>query len=154
MNIPDLQEINMKFTLFIIAAFIIWFSSIWVAVLSLLSFIGGWKTLSRLYPLTFASEGHNAVKYSMSSIKMGFVNYRSCVNVFFTETGIIFKIMKIFSVMHKPLFIPYDKISEAQQGKLFISTYTSFIIENKKITIYGKAGDELFLRLKSRGISG
>ena len=97
----------MTLTLLIICAFIVWFSSIWVAVLSLLSFIGGWKKLSRLYPAT--SNGINAVstKFTMSSIKMGFVNYRSCVHIISPKTGFYLKSMKIFSIMHKPLFIPY-----------------------------------------------
>ena len=115
----------MMLTAVIIAAFIVWFSSLWVAVLSLLSFIGGWKKLSRLYPLKSSDKNNTAQKYSMSSLKMGFVNYRSCVNISFTETGIILETIKIFSVMHPPLFIPYYKITDAQRGKFFI-TFTSF----------------------------
>jgi len=143
----------MKLTLIIIAAFVIWFSSIWIAVLSLLSIIGGWKTLSRIYPLSLNGRESNTVKYSMSSMRMGFVNYRSCVTISFTGTGIILETMKIFSIMHKPIFIPYTKISGIKKGKLFFSTYTSFIVENKKIVIYGKAGDELFSRLSTAGSS-
>lgn len=136
----------MMLTLLIISAFIVWFSSLWVGVLSLLSLIGGWKKQSRIYPLKSTDKADNAVRYSMSSLKMGFVNYRSCVNISFTETGIILETIKIFSIMHPPLFIPYYKISDAQQGKFFI-TYTSFRIGDKKITIYGKPGDEIFSRL-------
>jgi hypothetical protein len=139
----------MKLTLLIIAAFIIWFSSLWVAVLSILSFIGGWNSLSRLYPLAPSEKNNAAVKYSMSSMRLGFVNYRSCAGISFTGTGVIFEMMKIFSIMHKPLFIPYSAISEAEKGKFF-TTYTKCRVENKKIIIYGKAGDELFSRLQSR----
>lgn len=138
----------MMLTAVIIAAFIVWFSSLWVAVLSLLSFIGGWKKLSRLYPLKSSDKNNTARKYSWSSIKMGFVNYRSCINISFTGTGIILETIKIFSIMHQPLFIPYNKITDLQKGKFFI-TFTSFILGEKKITIYGKAGEEIFSRLSS-----
>jgi hypothetical protein len=139
----------MRFTLLIIAAFIIWFSSLWVAILSILSFIGGWNALSRLYPLSASERNNAAVKYSLCSMKLGFVNYRSCANISFTETGVILEMMKIFTIMHKPLFIPYSRISGAEKGKFF-TTYTQCSVENKKIVIYGKAGDELFARLQSR----
>jgi len=89
-----------------------------------------------------------AAKYSFSSIKMGIVSYRSCINISFTGNGIILEAMKIFSIRHKPLFIPYNKIQGAQKGKAF-STYITFTIENKKITIFGKAGEKLFSRLSS-----
>ena len=139
----------MMLTLLIICAFIIWFSSIWIAVLSLLSFIGGWKKLSRLYPASSSDINAGSKKYKMSSIKMGFASYRSCVHIGFTERGISLEVMKIFSIMHKPLFIPFDKISEVQKGK-FIIDYTSFKVDGKKITFYGKAGDELFSRISAR----
>lgn len=142
----------MMLTLVIITAFIIWFSSIWIAVLSLMSFIGGWKKLSRIYPSASSYIKNNDVKYHMSSMKMGFVNYRLCINITFTGTGILIETLKIFSVMHRPIFIPYNKISDVQTGKVF-STYTAFTVEDKKITIYGKAGEELSSRLSSRGTS-
>ncbi len=137
----------MPLTLLIIAAFIIWFSSLWVAVLSLLSIIGGWNKLSRLYPLKLTDKTGHPEKYSMSSMKMGFANYRSCMNISFTETGFIIEAVKIFSVMHKPLFIPYNKISNIQSGKIFFTTYISFTIEDKKIAIFGKAGEVLSTKL-------
>jgi len=137
----------MKLTLVIIAAFIIWFCSVWVAVLSLLSIIGGWKTLGRLYPLTFTEMKNRALKYSMSSVRVGFVNYNYTVNIYFAEAAIILETIKIFSVMHKPLIIPYNRITGVERGKVF-STFTKFIVDDKKIIIYGKAGDELYSRLQ------
>jgi len=142
----------MTLTLIIIGSFIVWFSSLWVAILSLMSIIGGWKGLSRIHPLTPDVLNEHAVKYSMSSIKLGLINYRSCVNVSFTETGIIFEIIKIFSVRHKPLFIPYNKIANVENGRNFF-TYTKFIIDGKRIVLYGKAGDELLSRFPSAGSS-
>jgi len=137
----------MSFNLFIIVAFIIWFSSLWISIMTLLSFIGGWKKLSRLYPLTLSSAGVSKVKYSMSSMKMGLVNYRSCSVISLTETGIILEIIKLFSISHKPIFIPYGKITGAEKGKYFFSTYTRFTVDDKKIIVYGKPGDELYSRL-------
>ena len=138
----------MMLTLIIVCAFIIWFSSVWIAVLSLMSFIGGWNTLSRLYPPAISEKNNISAKYPFSSIKMGIVSYRSCINISFTGNGIILEAMKIFSIGHKPVFIPYNKIQGAQKGKAF-STYITFTIENKKITIFGKAGEKLFSRLSS-----
>ena len=77
---------------------------------------------------------------------MGLFNYNSCVTVSFTDKGIILEVMKIFSFMHKPVFIPYNKINGAERKK-FLSLYTEFIIEDKTIAIFGRAGEELFSRL-------
>lgn len=137
----------MKLTIIIVAAFIVWFSSLWIAVLSVLSIVGGWKKLSGIFPLSPYNRTDTVVKYSMSSIKIGLINYNSCALVSFTESGIIIEMIKIFSVMHKPLFIPYERMSGARRGKVFFSMYTSFTVENKTIMIFGKPGDELCERL-------
>ncbi len=137
----------MKLTLIIIIAFIVWFSSLWVAVLSIMSIIGGWNKLYRIYPLSLNEVTHDLVKYSMCSLKIGLINYNACAKISFTGRGFILEMMKIFTVMHKPLFIPYEMISDAKRGKIFFSTYTSFTIENKTIVIFGKAGDELHTRI-------
>ena len=142
----------MKFTIFIIMAFIVWFSSIWVAVLSLLSFIGGWKYLARFYPLKSTDKESSASKFFMCSIKMGYISYRSCINISLTQSGMIIETLKIFSMMHKPLFIPFSKISEVQNGKSIL-TCTEFKIDDKKIVIYGKAGEELFSKIQSNDLS-
>lgn len=139
----------MTFTLLIITAFIVWFSSVWIAVLSLLSFIGGWKSLSVLHPITLSDKDESTVRYSMSSIKMGFINYRSCVFISLTKTGIILEMLKIFSTMHKPVFIPYSRMSDIQQVKA-LPACTSITVDDKKVLVYGKAGEELFSRLSSR----
>lgn len=136
----------MKTTLLIIAAFIIWISTLWTAVLSVLSIVGGWRKLSILYPLKFRDRDSSPLRLPMSRIKMGFINYNSCVNILFTETGIILEIMKIFSFMHKPVFIPFDKITDAAR-KQFLSSYTEFTVEKIKIAVFGKAGEELFSKL-------
>lgn len=136
----------MEFTLLIITAFIIWFSTVWIAVISLLSFISGWSALGRSYPAGFSGDNILISKFPMSSIKLGFVNYRSCITISFTGTGIKIEIMKLFSLKHKPLFIPYDKISGVKKGRVSAS-FTEFMIGTKKILFFGKPGDELFSRL-------
>ena len=136
----------MTFTLFVITAFIIWLASIWTAILSLISIIGGWKALSVLYPPDPSQKNDHGVKYSMCSIKLGLITYRYCINIFFTDTGINLDVIKIFRVMHKPVFIPYDRISGAEKGKS-LNTYTKFKADGKTIMIYGNAGEELFSRL-------
>jgi hypothetical protein len=136
----------MTLTFIIITGFILWFTLLWIFVLSIMSVIGGWKKLSRLYPPPLSHASGSAVKFSMCSAGLGFVRYRNIVNITFTQTGIIMEVIKIFSFMHRPVFLPYEKMKEAQKGKFF-STYIKFMIEDKKITIYGKAGDELFSRI-------
>ena len=126
----------MTFILLIITAFIVWFSSVWIAVLTLLSFIGGWKNLSVLHPVTLSDKDESAATYPMSSIKMGTVNYRSCVFISFTKTGIVLEMLKIFTTMHKPVFIPYSRMSDIQSKP----AQTMFTVDNKKVIIYGKAG--------------
>lgn len=129
--------------LFITVAFFIWFASLWVSILSLLSFIGGWNKLSRIFPVSLPDRETATVKYSMSSLKIGLVSYRYCTAITFTGTGIILEMPKIFSIMHKPLLIPYNRISDVRKRENF-SASTEFTAGEKKILIYGKAGEKFY----------
>ncbi len=140
----------MNNVILVIIAFIVWFAAIWTSVLTLLSLIGGWKKLSNRYPVTLSAGSSQGERFTMASARFGFVNYRSCVNITFTETGIIFSLMKIFSIMHRPIFIPYVKISGVERGKLFLP-FTRFTVDGKKISVYSDAGERLFQRLTYSG---
>ncbi len=138
----------MKLTIIVISAFIIWFFAVWTSVVALISIIGGWKTLSVLYPADRELKNDSEKKFSFCSIRLGMVGYRSCINIYFFNDGIMFEVMKIFRVMHKPVFIPYNRITGIKKGK-FITSYIEFSVDQKKVIIYGKAGAELFSRLDS-----
>jgi len=101
----------MTITFIIIAGMIIWFIILWTLVISILSIISGWRKLSILYPDPLMPEDESSVKFSMCSLKLGFISYNSIVHITFTGYGIILRVMKIFSFMHKPIYISLMKKS-------------------------------------------
>lgn len=139
----------MALTLIIITAFIIWFIILWTLIVSMLSMISGWKKLSSLYPADSSVCNGYCTTFRFSSIRLGLISYNNIAAVILTETGIILRMIKIFSFMHRPIFIPYEKITDIDNGGLFI-TRTGFRVSGKKILIYGKAGNVLFSRLQHR----
>lgn len=137
------MEITMNTVILIVIAFIVWFGAVWTSVLTLLSLIGGWRKLSLTYPASLSAVTRDGERFPYVSARFGFINYRSCVSITFTETGILFTVMKLFSIMHSPIHIPYSKISGIEKGKLFL-TYTGFSVDGKKILLYGEAGERLY----------
>lgn len=135
----------MTITFIIIAGLIIWFVVLWTLVMSLMSIISGWRKLSLLYPAPQTVNDDSSLRFSMCSLRMGFISYNSIADITFTHSGIVFKVMKIFSFMHKPIFIPYEKISDVENGRKFF-TFTSFRLGGKKIHFYGRPGEELYSR--------
>jgi hypothetical protein len=139
----------MTLTFILIAGLAVWFIILWSLVISLMSMLSGWRSLSRMYPAPVPGDSGQKRIFSMCSIRLGFISYNNIAYITFTDTGIILKVMKIFSIMHRPIFIPYAKITGAAKGKTFF-TYTGFNLDGRKIYVYSRAGEELFSRLSSQ----
>jgi hypothetical protein len=136
----------MTLTLILIIGLAIWFVFLWTLVMTLLSLISGWRRFSLLYPAPVTAGDNTSLKFSMCSIRVGLISYNNIADVIFSHSGIVLKVMKIFSFMHKPIFIPYEKITDVMQGRKFF-IYTSFKVDGKKIFFYGKPGEELYSRM-------
>lgn len=121
------------------------FAGLWCAVLAILSFLGGWRRLAALHPapdhmLTTGRE------FTFQSARMRMVNYSLCVKVRIHDEGIVVSIAKLFSFMHKPVFIPYSEMKEPSIGR-FVTEYIVFRTSDVRIEIYGSSAEEIRQRL-------
>ncbi len=118
--------------------FIPLFILLWMGVTSLMAIVGGWHGLARSCPMPKVLN-ETGVRYSFQSIRIGFFgNYRSSVNVTVYNQGISMVPLLIFSMLHKPLFIPYTSMADVAFEK-FIVNYVSFTLGNRKIRIWGRS---------------
>lgn len=139
----------MKTGLLIAAAFAVFFVFLWSNILTLLSFVSGWRRLSIDSPAP-GTAVPGEVTYSFQSMRLGFVNYNSCVRARFTDPGIIFSTIRPFTFMHSPFIVRYEKISGVKTGKFFLP-FIEFTAEGKKFRISGKSALELERRIMAPG---
>lgn len=131
----------MYYAPFITMGILLRFGLLWCSVLSLLSFAGGWRRLSLKYP---APENPPAAgkEYRFQSVRLRLVNYSLCMTVITTDTGVMLKVMKLFSFMHRPMFIPYPEMKEPSFGR-FVTDYVVFRADSVRVEIYGSSAEEI-----------
>ncbi len=129
----------------IIFGFLIFFVFLWNAVLSILSFAGGWNRLSKKF--TAPEDMHGKGKeFKFQSARFRIINYSLCAKVMIHEEGIALSVMKLFSFMHKPLFIPYTEMKEPATGR-FVTEYIVFKADSIRVGISGSSAEEIRVRL-------
>jgi hypothetical protein len=125
----------------IIPAFFVCFGLFWSLIVFLIAHIGGWAGLARAYPATLPPQGRS---WTWTSAKFGLVaNYRNCVNVTVSNTGIDLRPVIFFRIGHKPMLIPWHAIAEARRSDLYFTSALRLEIKDgsdgaKRITLYGK----------------
>ena len=93
----------------------------WSLVIALVSLIGGWHSLAKLYrreETTFTiGDGGPVEKYRWASLKLGPkffpTNYGNCTTVSLSDRGIGLSVMPLFRSLHPPLLIPWSAIEIA-----------------------------------------
>ena len=121
---------------------------LFIIVLSILSFVGGWRRLEIVSPAPDRLRG-TGERYAFQSMGLGFVNYNMCISIEFTAEGIIVSAFRPFSFMHKPFMIRYEKISDIKRGRFF-SPFVVFRAEGKRIRLQGRCIDELENRIRQK----
>ncbi|MBX9456402.1 MAG: hypothetical protein KL863_10495 [Rhizobium sp.] len=116
---------------FIVVAFPVVFTALWVSITFVLSRVGGWHRVARRYAANGKPAGGKEIHYLTGMV--GVVSYRLVLTVIVAEQGLYIATRKVFSVGHPPLFIPYSAICNAQFRSLFFKEYVSFEIEEEPI---------------------
>lgn len=119
----------------------------WFAILAFLSFIGGWHRLSQRYPGTHVPDGRLFAFASMGLGPSYFpVSYGSCLFVRLGVAGISLSIFPIFRVLHPPLLIPWNAVSDCRRERFWFLMCTAVYISEPKTRMLfrGRLGKALY----------
>jgi hypothetical protein len=103
----------------LLSAFPLFFAIMWLGILHLVAWMGGWTLLAR----DFADDGSHTEKSVrskwMQSGSFGLMNYGSCLNIGIYEVGVRIAVLWPFRPGHAPLFIPWSELQEARVRRVF-----------------------------------
>ena len=102
------------------AEFLVIFPTMWLTILYVLSWLGGWRALADVYadPTPFDGE-----RFHMRSGTMrASVNYGSCLTFGANREGLRLKVFPIFRFAHAPLFFPWSDVGGVRKKFLFFSS--------------------------------
>lgn len=121
--------------------FVVLFPVFWMAIVFLISRIGGWAGLAERFTTDQKPSGD---QFSLASLRLGyFGNYSNCVNVAISAQGIRLHPIFLFRAGHKPLLIPWNAILELKQTRLWLFSITKLTIKGgdsfwrPSIALYG-----------------
>lgn len=91
---------------------------LWLLVAAIVSFVGGWFSLAKIYRTQAAFTG---AKWTMQSARMrGLTNYNSVLTIGVSPQGLYLASMFLFRFMHPPLLVPWNEIKvRRSQGWFF-----------------------------------
>ena len=128
----------------ILPIFLIFFFGMWSVMLTLVSVLGGWNSLAKSFPMDSTIAGRVLKSFSFNSVRFSiFGTYSNCINVILTENGILLKPMLLFRFMHKPIFLPWNKIENTERRKILFSTRCTIQVDLKEVQFFGATGDEI-----------
>jgi hypothetical protein len=105
------------------AIFPIYFLSLWCLVAAIVSFIGGWFSLARVYRTRVPFDG---TKWRMQSGRMRWLaNYNNVLTFGVSPQGLYLASMFLFRFMHPPLLVPWSEI-KVQRNKGWVFDYVTF----------------------------
>lgn len=110
--------------LLVIVVFPIFFAALWIGITQLMSFIGGWRNLAKLYPAAGKPVGGR--EFHRVSGMFGMASYKHVLTIVVTRDGLYVENRTIFRFGHPPLFIPFAAIAYARRQTFFFKDYVAF----------------------------
>jgi hypothetical protein len=103
--------------------FPIYFFCLWCLVAAIVSHVGGWFSLAKLYRTRVPFNG---AKWRMQSGRMrGLTNYNNVLTLGVSPEGLYLATMFFFRFMHPPLLIPWSEIKVGRK-KGWVFEYVIF----------------------------
>ena len=131
--------------LVIIPIFLFFFAGMWMLVLSLISVLGGWRSLAEKYPLSGIAAGKVLKSFSFCSLRLNlFATYSKTLRITIHEGGIVLSPIFIYKFMHKPIFIPWEHIEGVEKKHAFFSYRYKLQVNMRELQFYGNAGEEIY----------
>jgi hypothetical protein len=116
--------INLHPSLFA-AIFPLYFLVLWILVAALISFVGGWFSLAKVYR---TKVPFNGAMWRMQSARMrNLMNYNNVLTIGVSPEGLYLASMFLFRFMHPPLLIPWSEI-KVQKIKAWTFEYVLFTL--------------------------
>jgi hypothetical protein len=125
------------------AIFPIYFLSLWFLVAAVISFVGGWHSLAKVYRTRAAFNG---AKWRMQSGQMRWLtNYNRVLTIGVSPEGLYLASMFLFRFMHPPLLIPWSEI-KVRRKRGWVFEYVIFTLGHElaiPLRIRVKLGERL-----------
>jgi hypothetical protein len=132
-----------------VAIFPIYFLALWLLVGAVISLVGGWYSLARLYR---SRVPFNGTKWTMQSGQMRYrTNYNRVLTLGADQQGLFLSSMFLFRFLHPPLLIPWAEI-KVRRSKGWFFEYVIFTLGSElaiPLRIRARLGDDL--RKDARG---
>jgi hypothetical protein len=107
------------------AIFPIYFLALWLLVGMVISFVGGWHSLAKLYR---SQAPFNGTKRTMQSGQMRYLtNYNRVLTLGANQQGLFLSSVFLFRFMHPPLLIPWAEI-KVRRSKGWFFEYVIFTL--------------------------
>jgi len=83
--------------------------SLWIGVLYIISFLSGWQSLARVYPMLHTLSGER-FRFESASMRAG-MGYGNCLTMEANAQGLRISTLFLFRIGHRSLFIPWEDIA-------------------------------------------
>lgn len=110
------QEDQTALLLLIPVLFLLFGGGLATAIVTLLSFVSGWRALAGRFPAP--PDFTEGKLFAWQSGRVGVVNYNSVLRVRVSARGLHLSCSFPFHFMHPPLLIPWSQITNLQQHKV------------------------------------
>ncbi|HAB12020.1 MAG TPA: hypothetical protein DCE47_10050 [Planctomycetaceae bacterium] len=107
----------------------------WFAIIGLLSWLGGWSRLARVYrdEMSESTDGHT---WRMQSVSLrGWCGYNNCVSIEATAKGLKISPWFIMRPGHPPLFLPFDEMTSSSRTMLGVGLEQVRMTQDPAISI-------------------
>jgi hypothetical protein len=104
------------------AIFPVYFITLWFLVGAIISFVGGWFSLAKVYRTRVPFNG---AKWGGQSGQMRLANYNRVLTLGASQEGLYLACMFLFRFMHPPLLIPWSEI-KVRRKKGWVFEYVVF----------------------------
>ncbi len=123
MSPDNLQRFIEQHPKFIVAIFPVYFIMLWLGMGAIISYLGGWFSLSKFYRSRVPFSGG---KWGMQSGQMRWwMYYNNVLTIGVNREGLYLAAMFLFRFMHPPLLIPWSEI-KARKSKGWFFEYVTF----------------------------
>lgn len=124
--------------------FPLFFVCLWLFICTVISYVGGWASLSKLFRAQFPFEGATW-GWQRGQMRFG-TGYNGCLTVGASPQGLYLAVFLLFRFMHPPLLIPWHEIKVRRGQHWLLGESVTFILGRETtipLKIRGKLAEQL-----------